>query len=368
MPRQEILGKWNRLTTYLERHNLDGVLLKRRAHFAWLTGGRDNRSADATAGGAAAVLVTPDQLVCLTDSSEASRVRQEVLADTGIDVIDYPWHDPSAEAVAVATVVAGRKVATDVDPQRFGLQPLPADFAELRWSLTEAEVDRYRDGAARAAAAVEEACRSIEYDDAEWEVAGLLAYYLRRAGCTAIATLVAADDRVAAYRNPAPTDKRIEHYVALSVCAEFGGLTSCLTRLVSFRPMTELEGRQQNLADIEAALYLSTRPGRTVGGVFDVLEQAYADAGFPGEWQSRPQGGATGYLRREVVARPDSDIKVRDNQAFAWSPSVPGTRGEDTILCTDDGYEVLTAASDDWPTMKGRFGGREVRRPDVLVR
>src|SRR4051812_34528362 len=46
---QEILGKRNRLTTWLERHNLDGVLLKRRAHFAWLTAGGDNRSADATA-------------------------------------------------------------------------------------------------------------------------------------------------------------------------------------------------------------------------------------------------------------------------------------------------------------------------------
>src|SRR5947199_8742474 len=124
MARQEIQGKWNRLTTWLDRHNLDGVLLKRRAHFAWITAGADNRSADATAGGAAAVLATPDALVCLTDSSEAARVRQEVLAETDIDVLDYPWHDPAAEAVAVAEAVAGRKVATDVDPQRFGLEPL----------------------------------------------------------------------------------------------------------------------------------------------------------------------------------------------------------------------------------------------------
>ena len=42
---------------------------------------------------------------------------------------------------------------------------LPGDFAELRWSLTEAEIARYREGAKRMSAAMEETCRQIKAGD-----------------------------------------------------------------------------------------------------------------------------------------------------------------------------------------------------------
>jgi Xaa-Pro dipeptidase len=59
---------------------------------------------------------------------------------------------------------------------------------------------------------------------------------------------------------------------------------------------------------------------------------------------------------------------VRSNQAFAWNPSIVGIKSEDTVLCTNDGIEVLTAQSDDWPAVVGRFGEQELPRADILVR
>jgi hypothetical protein len=60
-------------------------------------------------------------------------------------------------------------------------------------------------------------------------------------------------------------------------------------------------------------------------------------------------------------------VKVLENQAFAWNPSIVGAKQEDTILCTKDGIEVLTAPSKDWPQITGRYEGKELQRADVLV-
>ena len=55
------------------------------------------------------------------------------------------------------------------------------------------------------------------------------------------------------------------------------------------------------------------------------------------------------------------------NQAFAWNPSITGTKSEDTILATDKGPALLTRPVD-WPTLEVEFAGRTVPRADILVR
>lgn len=368
MAQRETTVKLQRVAQWLERNDLDAVLLQQRANFSWITNGRDNHVPGDTQDGVAAILATPEGRLCLTNEIEAPRMREEELAGTGIEVVAVPWHDRKAATIKTIELIAGRKVAADADPLGLGLRPLPADVAELRWSLTDEEVTRYREGARRVTRAMEEACMSLKFGDTEHEVAGLLDYHVRRAGCTPTVTLVAADDRVGSFRHPIPTKKTVEHYAMLVTCAAYKGLISCLTRFICFRPMTELEDRQQALAHLDAAVNLSTRPGRTLGELFFILQRAYADQGFDGEWRHHHQGGPTGYLNREAIAYPGSDVKVRTAQAFAWNPSVPGSKSEDTVLCTADGVEVLTAPSDEWPTVLGRFNGQELARPAILVR
>jgi Xaa-Pro dipeptidase len=368
MAQRETTVKLQRVAQWLEKRGFDAVLLESRPGFAWVTNGRDNHVPSNTQDGVAAILVTPESRVCVTSEIEAPRMREEELAGTGIEVIAVPWHDRKAATIKLIELIAGRTVAADADPLGLGLRPLPADFAELRWTLTDEEVTRYREGAKRLARAMEEACMSLKFGDSEHEIAGLLDYHVRRAGCTPTVTLVAADDRVGRFRHPIPTKKAVEHYAMLVGCAAYKGLISCATRFVCFRPMTELEDRMQSLAHIDAAVNLSTRPGRTLGELFFILQRAYADQGFDGEWRCHHQGGPTGYMNREAIASPGSDVKVRTAQAFAWNPSIPGAKIEDTILCTADAVEVLTACSDEWPTIAGRFNEQELARPGILVR
>ena len=124
----------------------------------------------------------------------------------------------------------------------------------------------------------------------------------------------------------------------------------------------------QAIANIDAAINLSTRPRMLLGDLFRVLQKAYEDNGHGDQWKLHHQGGPTGYANREAVATPDSTLATRDNQAFAWNPSIVGIKSEDTVLCTDQGVEVLTAHSEEWPTVVGRFDGKELARADVLVR
>jgi antitoxin VapB len=130
----------------------------------------------------------------------------------------------------------------------------------------------------------------------------------------------------------------------------------------------DLRAKARVIADIDAAINLSTRPGKTLGELFQVLQKAYADHGQADQWKQHHQGGPTGYANREAVATPESTIVVRPNQAFAWNPSIVGIKSEDTVLCTEGGIDVLTAASEDWPVLTGRVNGLELPRADILVR
>ena len=369
MPDREIQTKQRRLTEYLERHGLDAVLLQQRGNFAWITGGRDNHIANNTEAGVTAIFATATERVCLSNNIEAPRMEREELAKSEIPVVTFPWYDRKRGAAKVAEVIAGRKVAADMDALGVGLPPLPSGFNELRWALTEEEVVRYREGAKRASAAMERACRSIEFGDTEHEIAGTLDYHQHQAHCTPLVTLVASDERIEKFRHPIPTRKTVEHYVMLVTCAAYGGLISCLTRFVSFGPVSrELEDKLQAIADIDAAINLSTRPGKMLGELFQVLQKAYADNGYADQWKLHHQGGPTGYANREAVATPDNTIAVKADQAFAWNPSIVGIKSEDTVLCTQAGVEVLTSHSDEWPTVVGRFDGRQLPRADILVR
>jgi Xaa-Pro aminopeptidase len=375
MADSEIQTKSNRLSEFLSRHKLDGVLLGHRANFAWITCGKDNYIPSNSQNGVAAILATGRERICFTNTIESPRFVQEELAGTGIQVVAHPWHDAAAGRKALAKLIGGRRIAADVsDTGEFdrlgaGLQKLPEDFVQLRWSLTAAEVGRYRQGGRLASAAIESACRKISPKMTEHQIAGILDERVRAGGLLPVVTLVAADARLEKFRHPIPTDLRVQRYCMLVTCASLGGLISNITRVVSFEPLTaRLKKRQRAVCNVDAAINLSTRPGKTLGQMFAVIQKAYAENGFAGEWANHHQGGSTGYAGREAFAVPGLSTKVLQDQAFAWNPSIAGVKSEDTILCTAEGVEFLTSPSATWPKIQAKFGKRTVERADILVR
>jgi antitoxin VapB len=112
----------------------------------------------------------------------------------------------------------------------------------------------------------------------------------------------------------------------------------------------------------------AARPGKSVSQVFAEARAAYSRNGYPDEWQLHHQGGAVGYQPREYIATPECAETVLANQAFAWNPSVRGTKSEDTMLVREQGFELLTAPSPAWPAVVIEEGGEPIPRADILVR
>lgn len=149
----------------------------------------------------------------------------------------------------------------------------------------------------------------------------------------------------------------------LALCAERDGLVVSLSRIVASRPPVDLAERTRATANVFGRLLEATRAGTTGAALYAAARDAYASVGFPGEELNHHQGGAIGYRAREWTAHPNSEEVVQARQAFAWNPTIAGTKVEDTALIVDGQIEMLTT-SPDWPAIE--LGGN-VRASDVWL-
>jgi Xaa-Pro dipeptidase len=137
-----------------------------------------------------------------------------------------------------------------------------------------------------------------------------------------------------------------------------------MTRVVSFGPApTELRERIFAAVKVDAAVLAASRPGATVGELFDVLACSCAELGLPGEWRLHHQGGLTGYAGREVFATPGDPTILPPACAVTWNPSVTGGgKSEDTALVTENGVDVITRTRElpELPTAAG------IARPAIV--
>jgi len=122
------------------------------------------------------------------------------------------------------------------------------------------------------------------------------------------------------------------------------------------------------VAYVDAVFILETRPGKTMAEIFTAGVKAYRDSGFPEEWRRHHQGGPTGYAGRYFKATLTEKRKALAGSAFAWNPSIWGTKSEDTILITGGKEPEVISATPGWPMVEVVYKGRKVSRPAILIR
>lgn len=356
--------KHRRVEEYLDREDLSAVVLTRRENFAWYTGGQDNHVVTTSDIGAATLVVTREKAWCVTTNIEEPRLEDEEVGGD-IEVVGLPWHDGPAIGNCIRERIGEGKAASD--DGGFGLCPLDAGWAELRFSLTPEEIERYRALGADCARVMETLCKSVRPGDTEADLAGRMHALACRRMIETYVCLIAADERILRYRHPIYTPKPVERCAMVVMCGRRHGLIANLTRLVHFGDLRDdLRKRHDACCAVDAAFNLGTRVGRPVNEIFADAVKVYADLGFAGEWELHHQGGPTGYAGRDYFGTHDETRAVQPDQAFAWNPSIAGTKSEDTILATKDGIEVLTQA-EDWPMVSSQYEGRVLPRPDILV-
>ena len=270
---------------------------------------------------------------------------------------------------SLSSIVDPNKVGVDTSIIALaGAANVEARFAPLRYSLTDAEINRYRQHARAVARAVESTARAVEPGMRERDIEAMLAAEIIKSGARPTVLLIAADERFSKYRHPIPTDNRVGSFVALSTCSRRWGLTAAVTRLVNFGELNDaLALKYEALQNVEARLLAASKPGRTSGRVFQELQSWYEEFGFADEWKYHHQGGATGYLEREWVATPSGQQTIQSKQAFAWNPTIQGTKIEDTIIAGDSGCEIMTVTGE-WPSDDIDTGEFVISRPAILIR
>jgi len=360
----EFERRQKQIEAFLEKRDLDGLLLQRVSSFAWATCGAASYVNTATTFGEATLIITPAGRYLITNNIEATRLEQEEkLAEQGWEFRVGHWYKGQE---AIAELTGGLRLGADVSYP--GTTDISAELARLRAVLSAEEIERFRTLSGVCAEAMDSAIRAVRPGQTEYQIAGLLAQEADSRGAQAIVNLIATDERIFSFRHPLPTDKKLDRYAMLVLCGRRWGLVCSITRLVHFGPLPdELRRKSEAVAQVDAAFISATRPGRTLGEIFEVAQKTYAQTGFADEWTLHHQGGPAGYEPREYVAVPGSRDVVAVGQTYAWNPSITGAKSEDTILVGEDGNEVLTTIGD-WPMLSATVEGlaEPTPRPGIL--
>ena len=363
----ELEQKTERLVQMLAAENLGGVLMNTQHNFAWLTCGGSNGIDLSRENGAGFLFVTANgKRYVIANNIEMSRLMSEELGSQKFEPIEISWQsekDPAA-VINAARSVSNGEIGCDIGfPETRWIEP---SIASCRFRLTEAEIDRFRKLGCDAGKALENTLSKIVPVQTEAQIAQIVRDELAAFGIYSVVTLIAADDRIAKYRHPTPTDNRWDKTLLIVTCARRHGLIASLSRMICVGEVpAELQRRTEAAAGVNAALYSATTVGATGSELYDVAANAYADQGFADEINKHHQGGACGYRTRDWVAHPNGTDVVQLKQAFAWNPSITGTKTEETGIVLDGGFEVITA-SDAFPKISTIVDGKEYFSPGVL--
>lgn len=355
----------------MSREGVGGVLLNAQHNFAWLTGGGSNGIDQSRENGASYLLVRADgRGFNLANNIEMPRLLAEEIGSEDLEPVEFAWEAEKASPDLViekarGLIEAGSELVSDIMVHG-GTRAVEGLIAPCRYNLTSAEIERYRKLGADSGDVLGGMAGKIEPGETEIEIARKVQDELAAKGIRAVVLLVAADERIGGFRHPVPTSKRWEKVLLIACCARRGGLITSQTRIFCVGEIPgELQRHTEANAFVFASLLAATRPGANAADLYNVADQAYADQGFAGEIKRHHQGGACGYKTRDWVAHPASGEVVQPNQAFAWNPSITGTKVEETAIAGAAGVEIITA-SPGWPVISTEIGGHEYISPGIL--
>jgi Xaa-Pro aminopeptidase len=367
----EIAEKTERLQGMLAKEGLGGVLISTQHNFAWLTAGGSNGIDNSREAGAGAILVRNDgKRFLLANCIEMPRLLDEEVAEKDFEPVQFSWEEEKAAAefpveLALSLLREQKSLGSDL-PLGKACRPIESALSECRYQLTTDEIDRYRSLGRDAGRAIENVARTVHPGQTELEIARIANDALADCEARAVVMLVAADKRLQRFRHPVPTNRQWETAVMIVVCARRRGLIASLTRIVvAGAAPDDLQKRTRAAATVNANLFCATRPGASGAELYNVAKSSYAAAGYAGEEQLHHQGGACGYRTRDWVAHPSSSQTVRAHQAFAWNPSITGTKVEDTCIVFEDRIETITSSAN-WPKIDIAIEGQVHSLPDIL--
>jgi len=361
---QEVKEKLTRVRNFMESNDIKVVLIKKQPNFTWLTAGGLNMVGIATEAGVTSLLVTHNEHYCISNRIEAARMMdEEGLNSLGFKLLSYEWYE-DRELELVKEVTGGVKIGCDVSVG--GYINVDSGIKELRYELTQGEIERYLFMGNKLSLAIEKVLTEIKPEESEAEITGRLCAELWKDRIDPVGYMAAADERAKLYRHPIPTMNRVRKYLMLCINARYKGLVTTITRLAHFGDIPEslLKQYQKNV-EIECIMITNTRIGEEIRVPLLAAIEEYKKIGLPEEWKLHHQGGSMGYYARDIRVSLKNNELIRKNQAFCWNPTISGTKSEDGFIVTPDGPVMITKPVI-FPTLKLNINGHDFTRPAIL--
>lgn len=336
--------KRRRVAAVREGAGAEAVLLTSHEALSWYLGGV--RTHVSLAGPPVlAVRAAHDGDVLFVSANEADRlIAEELGADDGARVVRVPWHRSVGGAAGEAPGAVGEAALGDA-------------LRAARAELLPVEADRYRTLGREVAEVLTDVARAVRPETPERHAAAIAVRGLVERGIDPLVVLVAGADRLS-HRHPLPTPGPLGARAMIVVCGRRRGLIANATRWVGRAGIDD-----ERILAVEAGFLAATRPGARLDRVFAAGCRGYEEAGFAAdEWERHHQGGPTGYAGRDPRATAETLDVVSARHAFAWNPSAPGVKVEDTVIVSETGVEVVTSDAH-WPVTTVAGLARPLARP-----
>ncbi len=264
--------------------------------------------------------------------------------------------------------VQGRRKKFACDQPFDQCQPLAADLARLRRTLSPYEIACYRALGETLSHALEATGRTVDRDETEREVAGQIATACCGVAPSRCTISVAADGRSRLYRHTAFTATPIRRVCVMSATARKYGLCVRSSRSIVFGEPDPLFRKEHDAACKVSATYVaSSWPESVPRAILESGQRIYQLAGAEAEFYAVPQGHIIGRLPVEQTFTPHAEELLQANWAVCWHASVGAALSCDTFVILEEGPKAMTT-TDRWPYKHIRIHGAEFVRPDLLVR
>jgi Xaa-Pro aminopeptidase len=360
----EFKEKLFRVRNFMGNNGIKAMLIKKQPNFSWLTAGGLNMVSVATEIGVTSLLVTLSDHYVISNRIEAQRMmNEEELASLKFKLLSYEWYEDK-EAELVREAAGDGKIGCDVGVG--GYINVDAHFKELRYELTQGEIDRYLFMGGKLSTAIEKVLLDVKPEETEAEITGRLCAELWKDRIDPVGYMAAADDRARLYRHPIPTMNRVKKYMMLCINARYKGLVTTITRLAHFGDVPiSLQQQYRENVEIECIMIANTRIGEEIRTPLMAAIEAYKKIGLSEEWKLHHQGGSMGYYGRDIRVTPINTELIRKNQAFCWNPTISGTKSEDGFIVTPDGPVMITNPVL-FPNIRLEMEDYEFVRPAIL--
>ena len=362
----EVREKERRVREFLDKSGYEAMVIGRQDNFAWFTCGGNNRVVTTSENGFAWLVITKNNIYCIAHVMDGPRIFHEELQGLEIEPVFLKWYEDSYAGKA-AQLIKGMRTISDVPAE--GAELAVAEIYKLHYPLMEQEIGKLRWIGAKTEEIIRKVADDVKPGMTEHEIEAMFLYEYGRINATPEVLLIGSDERIAAYRHPNPSDKKVQKMVLLHPAMRKWGLHANVTRMMYFGDTLpeDVKNKYEMVNILQAQAISMCIPGEKFHRILDVRKELLEAAGYGDEWEKHFPGGITGYLLCDASVCGKCDTEVALNQAYDWFITITGVKAEELSINTVEGREVLSATGR-WPVKEYSFNGQSFKLPEILMK